>query len=104
MRSRRMISMFLRAIAACTGWPPKVIPCEYICPLPRNGSITRSLATIAPIEAYAEDSPLADVIRSGVTPKRSDANHAPTRPNPVITSSKQSRIPYRSQISRTPSR
>ena len=73
-------------------------------PSQRNGSITRSLATSAPIEAYAEERPFAEVIRSGVTPKRSAANQWPSRPKPVITSSKQRRMPYRSQSSRTPSR
>ena len=72
-----MISMFLSAIAACTGWPPNVIPCVYMRPPERNGSITRSLATSAPMAAYADDMPLAHVIRSGVTPKRSAANQWP---------------------------
>ena len=99
-----MISMFFSAIAACTGWPPKVIPCVYMRPPERNGSITRSLAISAPIEAYADDRPLAEVIRSGVTPKRSAANQWPSRPKPVITSSKQRRMPCRSHSSRTPSR
>ena len=30
---------------------------------------------------------------SGTTPKRSEPNQAPTRPKPVITSSKQSSTP-----------
>ena len=51
MRSRRMISMFLSATAACTGWPPKVMPCMYIASGFLNGSITRSLAISAPIAA-----------------------------------------------------
>ncbi len=46
-----MISMFLSAIAAWTGWPPKVIPCVYIAVPSRNGSITRSVAIRAPIAA-----------------------------------------------------
>ena len=60
-----MISRFLSAIAAVTGWPPKVIPCAYIAAPSRNGSITRSVAITAPIEAYAEESPFAQVTRSG---------------------------------------
>ena len=44
-----MISMFLSAIAHMTGWPPNVIPCEYIVVASRNGSITSSRATTAPI-------------------------------------------------------
>ena len=51
MPSRFMISMFLSATAACTGWPPKVMPCVYISPGFENGSITRSLAITAPIAA-----------------------------------------------------
>ena len=46
-----MISMFLRATAACTRWPPKVMPCAYIEPGFVKGSITRSLAISAPIAA-----------------------------------------------------
>jgi hypothetical protein len=33
-----MISMFLSAIAHCTGCPPKVIPCVYIDLSSRNGA------------------------------------------------------------------
>ena len=46
-----MISMFLSAIAHMTGWPPNVIPCEYIDVSSRKGSITRSVAITAPIAA-----------------------------------------------------
>ena len=60
-----MISMFLSAIAACTGWPPKVIPCVYMLVPSRNGSMTASRAITAPIDAYAEDRPFADVTMSG---------------------------------------
>ena len=49
--SRFMISMFLSAIADMTGWPPKVIPCENIALSSRNGSITLSVASTAPIAA-----------------------------------------------------
>jgi len=42
--------------------------------------------------------PLATVIRSGVTPKCSAANGEPSRPKPVMTSSKISRMPCLSQI------
>ena len=65
MRSRRMISMFFNATAACTGWPPNVIPWEYIREPSMKGSITRSDATTAPIAAYDEERPFAIVIRSG---------------------------------------
>jgi hypothetical protein len=60
-----MISMFLSAIAACTGWPPNVIPCVYICDSSRNGSMTASVVITAPIDAYADESPLAEVTMSG---------------------------------------
>ena len=62
--SRFMISMFLSAIALITGWPPNVIPCEYIDVSCRNGSMTRSVATTAPIAAYEDESPLAHVMMS----------------------------------------
>jgi hypothetical protein len=99
-----MISMFLSAIAVCTGWPPNVIPCAYIAVSPRNGSITWSDAMTAPIAAYADDRPFADVIRSGRMSYLIEPNHSPRRPKPVITSSAQSRIPYLSQIARTPAK
>ena len=51
IRSRFMISMFFSAIAHITGWPPKVMPCENIEVSERNGSITPSVATTAPIAA-----------------------------------------------------
>ena len=66
MRSRFMISMFFSAIAHCTGWPPNVIPCAYIADSFMNGSITWSAAITAPIDAYADESPFAEVIRSGL--------------------------------------
>ena len=62
-----MISMFLSAIAHCTGCPPNVIPCVYIDGRrARNGSMTRSEAITAPIDAYADERPFADVIMSGL--------------------------------------
>ena len=100
--SRFMISMFLSAIAHMTGCPPKVIPCMNIDSAAWNGSMTRSVVRTAPIDAYAEERPFAQVTRSGLMSYSSDANQCPIRPKPVITSSAQSRIPYRSQISRTP--
>ena len=48
--------------------------------------------------------PFATVMTSGVTPKRCAANGAPSRPKPVITSSKMSRMPCRAQIARSRSR
>ena len=46
--------------------------------------------------------PLAIVMMSGTTFQWSTANHSPVRPKPDITSSAISRMPWRSQISRTP--
>ena len=46
-------------------------------------------------------SPLATVVMSGTTSQCSEANIRPVRPKPVITSSKISSTPCRSQISRT---
>ena len=51
------------------------------------------LANTAPIGKAPLVRPLAVVIRSGVTPKYCAANGAPSRPKPVITSSKISRMP-----------
>ena len=76
-----MISMFLSAIALITGWPPNVIPCEYIALASRNGSITRSVVTTAPIAAYEEERPFAHVTMSGRMSYRSEANQWPSRPN-----------------------
>ena len=89
-----MISMFLSAIAHCTGWPPNVIPCVYVASPSRNGSITRSAAITAPIDAYADERPFADVIDVGLDVVALEPNHSPRRPKPVITSSAQSRMPY----------
>ena len=66
-----------------------------------NGSATRSDTITAPIGAYAEVMPLAVVIMSGTTPKRSTPNQWPRRPQEQITSSAISSTLCRSQISRT---
>ena len=65
-----------------------------------KASWMRSETNTAPIGTQPEVRPLAVVIMSGTTPRRCAANGAPTRPKPVITSSKISRMPYLSQISR----
>jgi hypothetical protein len=54
----------------------------------------------APIGTAPLVTPLASVIRSGITPKVCAPNGWPVRPKPVITSSKISRMPCLSQISR----
>jgi hypothetical protein len=48
--------------------------------------------------------PLAMVRMSGVTPRRSEPKWRPMRPKPVMTSSKMSRMPWRSQAARRRSR
>src|SRR3954453_11894395 len=97
-----MISMFFSAIAHMTGWPPNVIPCVNIDVPEANGSNTLSVVMTAPIGAYADDRPLAEVTMSGLMSYLPDPNHSPRRPNPQMTSSATSRIPYLSQIARTP--
>ena len=42
-----------------------MIPCEYIDVDSRNGSITRSVVTTAPIAAYDDERPFAHVTMSG---------------------------------------
>jgi hypothetical protein len=55
---------------------------------------------VAPMGIVPFVRPFAHVIMSGTTPHFSAAKDAPRRPNPVITSSKMSRMPCLSQISR----
>ena len=55
----------------------------------------------APIGAKPPPRPLAIAIRSGAMPSCSQACSVPVRPMPHITSSRMSRMPWRSQISRT---
>ena len=69
-----------------------------------NASWIAAVVSTAPIGTTPLVSPLAQVIMSGITPYRSAANGVPDRPNPVITSSKISRIPCLVQISRSRSR
>ncbi|CAM5742264.1 hypothetical protein SHIRM173S_00159 [Streptomyces hirsutus] len=63
-------------------------------------SETRAETVIAPSGTYPEFRPLA-VRMSGVTSQWLQANHSPVRPKPAMTSSKMSRMPYRSQTSRS---
>src|SRR3954452_16974849 len=97
-----MISMFFSAIAHMTGWPPNVIPCVYIDVTDANGSNPLSGVIPPPSDAYADDRPFAEVTMSGLMSYLAEPNQSPRRPKPQMTSSAQSRIPYRSQISRTP--
>ena len=69
-----------------------------------RASCTARLANTAPIGKAPLVTPLAVVIRSGVTPKNCEANGAPSRPKPVITSSKISRMPCLVQSARSRSR
>ena len=63
--SRSMISRFLSATAAATGWPPNVEPCRYMRSFAISASATRSVNIATPIGAYALVSPLAPVMMSG---------------------------------------
>ena len=45
------MSRFASAIAADTGWPPKVMPCVNVFVPCMNGSATRSETITAPIAA-----------------------------------------------------
>ena len=69
--SRSKTSRLAIATAAETGWPPNVIPCVKDFGSDMNGSATRSETIAAPIGAYEDVSPLAVVMRSGTTLKRS---------------------------------
>ena len=51
MPSSSNAAMFASATAAAIGWPPNVNPCTNEVEPSRNGSITRSEAIIAPIDA-----------------------------------------------------
>jgi hypothetical protein len=78
------------------------MPCVYIDVPCENGSNTLSVVMTAPIDAYADDSPFAEVTMSGLMSYLAEPNQSPRRPKPQMTSSAQSRIPYLSQIARTP--
>ena len=54
----------------------------------------RSLAIVTPMGRNPPVSPLDRAIRSGLSPACSEANRVPVRPNPVITSSAISRLPW----------
>ena len=71
--------------------------------LPTWGIIALCTA-VAPIGTAALVSPLASAMMSGVTPKYCAANGAPSRPNPLITSSKISRMPCAVHSARSRSR
>jgi hypothetical protein len=59
------------------------------------------VVSTAPIGITPLVRPLAQVIMSGITPKCSAAKGEPSRPKPVMTSSKISRMPCFVQISRS---
>jgi hypothetical protein len=59
------------------------------------------VASTAPIGITPFVRPLAQVIMSGITSKWSAAKGAPSRPKPVMTSSKIRRMPCFVQISRS---
>ena len=63
--SRSKMSRLAIATADDTGCPPKVNPCANVVVPLANGSNSRSDAIIAPIGAYPDVIPLAQVIMSG---------------------------------------
>ena len=69
-----------------------------------DGGVHGVEAITAPMGTAALVRPLAQVIMSGTTPKRSAAVAAPSRPKAVITSSKMRRMPWRRLIWRRRSR
>ena len=97
-----MMSSTVIAMVLESGWPPHVSPCAKAARPLANGSATLPCTSTPPRGACPAVTPLAKVIMSGTTPNRSDANQWPTRPKPVMTSSATSRMPCRSQISRSP--
>ena len=84
--------------AIATGLPAIVEPW-----LPAGQVMTSRLAIIAP-SGMPEAIPFATSRMSGTTPVCSAANIFPVRPIPDWTSSKTSRMPWRSQIARSPGR
>src|SRR5256885_13489391 len=73
-------------------------------PSRQNGSQTEGAAITAPSGRYPLVIPFAQVIRSGSSPNRPLANHAPQRPKPVITSSAMNSTPASRQTPRAASR
>ena len=106
----------LHGYGAETGCPPKVEPCMNIGsetdgppklePLEGMGATAQPGAHLL-VDDYAAHrrvalvTPLAKVLMSGTTSKRSMPNHSPSRPKAQITASETSSTPWRSQISRT---
>ena len=70
----------------------------------QNGSHTFGATITAPSGRYPLVIPFAHVIRSGSRPNRPLANHAPHRPNPVMTSSATNSTPASRHTARTFSR
>ena len=93
--------MFSMATALETGCPPKVEPCMNIGAFSLSVALIFSFTTTPPIGRYPLVTPLAKLVMSGTTSKRSMPNHSPRRPNAQITASETSNTPCLSQISRT---
>ena len=92
--------MVASAAAQASGWLLYVRPPANT--LSRKWSATLRRRPTAPSGTYALVRPLAIVRMSGTTPQWFTANHSPVRPNPDITSSAMSRMPYLSHSARTP--
>ena len=101
-RSSRMASMVATPAAQASGWPQAVSPLANSCSSSHGRSF--SLTTMAPSGTAPPLMPLASVMMSGTTSQCSQANQRPVRPKPVITSSRMSRMPWRSQTSRIDAR
>ena len=86
-----------RAAAHDTGLPPNVEPCVAV----GQRSITCARGD-DPAEGQPEAIALGEQHDVGRTPNVSAANGRPVRPMPVCTSSKTSRMPWRSHRSRSP--
>ena len=90
--------MVASAAATATGFPPKVEACAP------GGQFMISARAIMALSGNPLAMPLAVVKISGATPKCSAAHILPVRPMPHCTSSKISRMPWRSARRRSSSK
>ena len=100
--SSRSASTVATPAAQASGCPQAVSPLANSCSSSHGRSF--SLTTTAPSGTAAPLMPLASVMMSGATSQWSQPNQRPVRPNPVMTSSRMSRMPCRSQTSRMDAR
>ena len=86
-----------RAAAAASGLPP--YDEDDPLGLAHGFACAISPRAITPLMGNPAPKALPMVIRSGVTPLRSQANHRPVRPKPVIISSEMKTAPFSLAIS-----